>query len=135
MHTRLFPAAFGSARSSRPPGGRAVFGVALCGLGLGFLTMAVAPMLATAQVVPPLSCTVTACDPGVRGGPLGAGGPIDGLTTQQRAFFDSGLDRFNELDSVSGTIAGQEDGGLGPRFNLNQCAGCHAQPASGGSSP
>src|SRR5262249_7603176 len=29
-----------------------------------------------------------------------------------------------------------EDGrGLGPRFNMNQCAGCHAQPAPGGTSP
>jgi len=25
--------------------------------------------------------------------------------------------------------------GLGPRFNMNSCAGCHAQPAVGGSSP
>src|SRR5262249_6816908 len=29
----------------------------------------------------------------------------------------------------------EEGGGLGPRFNLNSCAGCHAQPAAGGSSP
>jgi CxxC motif-containing protein (DUF1111 family) len=27
------------------------------------------------------------------------------------------------------------EAGLGPRFNLNSCAGCHAQPAVGGTSP
>jgi CxxC motif-containing protein (DUF1111 family) len=43
------------------------------------------------------------------------------------------LDRFKEVDSVSGTI---EAGiGLGPRFNSRSCAFCHAQPAIGGSSP
>src|SRR5260221_6881016 len=33
-----------------------------------------------------------------------------------------------------GLIAGTE-AGLGPRFNLNSCSGCHLQPAVGGSSP
>jgi CxxC motif-containing protein (DUF1111 family) len=36
--------------------------------------------------------------------------------------------------SVTGSINGTE-AGLGPRFNLNSCAGCHIQPAVGGSSP
>src|SRR5262249_57702615 len=27
------------------------------------------------------------------------------------------------------------DKGLGPAYNLDSCGGCHAQPASGGSSP
>jgi CxxC motif-containing protein (DUF1111 family) len=66
-------------------------------------------------------------DPGVRGGPLGAGGPISGLTAQEAFFFDVGLDAFNEVDGVPA--------GLGPRFNLDSCAGCHAQPAVGGTSP
>src|SRR5439155_23812145 len=48
-------------------------------------------------------------------------------------FFNDGLDRFNEVDSVSGTI--EEGFGLGPRFNSRSCAACHAQPAVGGSSP
>lgn len=43
------------------------------------------------------------------------------------------LARFQEVDSVSGTV---ESGvGLGPIFNGNSCAMCHAQPAAGGSSP
>jgi len=33
------------------------------------------------------------------------------------------------------TTARQEGSGLGPGFNQNSCAGCHAQPAVGGSSP
>ena len=36
---------------------------------------------------------------------------------------------------MSGTISGESGVGLGPRFNLNGCAGCHASPAVGGSSP
>src|SRR5689334_19714492 len=68
-----------------------------------------------------------ALDPGVRGGAPGAGGPIAGLTANQFAFFDQGLDDFNDQEVLAD--------GLGPRFNLDSCGGCHAQPASGGSSP
>jgi CxxC motif-containing protein (DUF1111 family) len=42
---------------------------------------------------------------------------------------------FREVDSVSGTIAGEAGRGLGPTFNGNSCAQCHAQPATGGTSP
>ena len=66
-------------------------------------------------------------DPGVRAGPAGAGAPLPGLTADEMAFFHAGLAEFLEIDAV-------EDG-LGPRFNLDSCAGCHAQPATGGSSP
>ena len=69
----------------------------------------------------------TASDPGVRGGDPAAGGPIAGLSGTESAFFKDGLDTFNEVDDVPG--------GLGPRMNLDSCAGCHAQPAAGGSSP
>ena len=41
---------------------------------------------------------------------------------------------FEEVQSVKGTIPDTE-AGLGPRFNLDSCGGCHAQPAVGGSSP
>jgi CxxC motif-containing protein (DUF1111 family) len=68
-----------------------------------------------------------ATDPGVRGGAAGAGGPIAGLTANQQAFFDAGTDVFGEIDAVPN--------GLGPRFNLDSCAGCHAQPAVGGTAP
>src|SRR5437016_3389119 len=78
-----------------------------------------------------------ATDPGVRGDPPGAGRPIDGLSSFEGLFFDAGLDAFKEVQSVQGgTIEGEEtEPGLGPRFNLDSCAGCHAQPAVGGTSP
>jgi CxxC motif-containing protein (DUF1111 family) len=78
---------------------------------------------------------IAVTDPGVRGGAAGAGGPIPGLTVQEGKFFEEGQARFLEIDSVSGTIPGETGVGLGPRFNLNSCAGCHAQPAVGGTSP
>jgi CxxC motif-containing protein (DUF1111 family) len=66
-------------------------------------------------------------DPGVRSDPAGAGGPLLGLTTNELSFFDLGLDSFSEAEGV--------EEGLGPRFNMDNCAGCHAQPAIGGTSP
>ena len=74
-------------------------------------------------------------DPGPRGGAAAAGGPISRLTTDEKNFFTAALARFQEVDSVSGTIAGENGAGLGPMFNGNSCAMCHAQPAVGGSSP
>jgi CxxC motif-containing protein (DUF1111 family) len=73
-------------------------------------------------------------DPGVRGGAPGAGTPIAGLTANQLNFFSAGLTNFGVIDSVSGTISNTGIG-LGPRFNAEGCAQCHAQPATGGSSP
>jgi CxxC motif-containing protein (DUF1111 family) len=73
-------------------------------------------------------------DPGVRGGAPGAGAPLAGLTTKEGKFFNAGLDAFTQVQSVTGSISGTE-AGLGPRFNLDSCGGCHAQPAIGGSSP
>jgi CxxC motif-containing protein (DUF1111 family) len=69
----------------------------------------------------------SARDPGVRGGAAGAGGPIDGLTARQIKFFQTGKDDFEEVEVVAD--------GLGPRMNLDSCAGCHAQPVTGGTSP
>lgn len=71
--------------------------------------------------------TFKAQDPGVRGGAAGAGGPVAGLSATQAAAFTDGLDTFDEVDTVAD--------GLGPRMNLDSCAGCHAFPAPGGSSP
>src|SRR5215813_2362037 len=73
-------------------------------------------------------------DPGVRGGAAGAGGQLAGLTIKESKFSDAGLDAFTEVQSVDGSIPGTE-AGLGPRFNLDSCGGCHSQPAIGGSSP
>ena len=66
-------------------------------------------------------------DPGVRGGSAGAGGAIEGLTAEEQGLFAAGLEDFEEVDGVGE--------GLGPRFNLDSCLGCHAQPATGGTSP
>ena len=73
----------------------------------------------------------TAVDPGVRGGPPGAGTALPGLTADETAFFQDGLARFQEIEAVTGS----ENNGLGPRFNSNQCFSCHSQPAGGGTSP
>jgi len=70
-------------------------------------------------------------DPGVRGGPAGAGGPLQSLTPDETAFFQDGLTRFAEVE----VVANGANNGLGPRFNSNQCLSCHAQPSPGGSSP
>ena len=70
-------------------------------------------------------------DPGVRGGPPGAGGQLPDLTADETAFFQDGQSRFAETE----VVAGGSNKGLGPRFNSNQCLSCHAQPAGGGTSP
>jgi CxxC motif-containing protein (DUF1111 family) len=67
----------------------------------------------------------------VRGGPPGAGGPLNGLTTDETAFFQDGQARFAEIEVVQGG----SNNGLGPRFNSHQCFSCHAQPSMGGTSP
>ena len=75
-------------------------------------------------------------DPGVRKGSAGAGGVLQGIASgslEQRVFA-VGQEAFEEVGSVQGTIKDTE-AGLGPRFNLDSCAGCHAHPAVGGSSP
>jgi CxxC motif-containing protein (DUF1111 family) len=73
-------------------------------------------------------------DPGARLDAPGAGTPLPTLTADELAYFEDGLARFNEVDSVGGTEA-QTGRGLGPTFNSNSCASCHAQPSTGGSSP
>lgn len=74
-------------------------------------------------------------DPGVRGGTPGAGGPLPGLSADYAQFFTAALTRFQEVDSVSGTVPNESGVGLGPRFNANSCASCHAFPSLGGTSP
>ena len=63
-------------------------------------------------------------DPGVRTGAAGAGGPLPGLTVNELDFFNDGLVDFGEAEGVAD--------GLGPRFNLDGCGGCHSAPAVGG---
>jgi len=99
---------------------------------LTFLTVLLVPGMAVAQT-----------DPGVRGGAInGQSGatatnplPLPSVVANSPQgsleFFQDGLNRFQEIESVSGGA----NNGLGPRFNFNQCSGCHSQPAVGGSSP
>jgi CxxC motif-containing protein (DUF1111 family) len=74
-----------------------------------------------------LQAQLRARDPGVRGGPAGAGAPLAGLSAAEREMFTVGKEDFEEEEEV--------DEGIGPRFNFVSCAGCHMQPAVGGTSP
>ena len=71
-------------------------------------------------------------DPGVQSGSRGTGAALSSVLADDNAgilaFFNDGLGRFQEVDTVSSN-------GLGPRFNSNSCSSCHAQPAIGGSGP
>ena len=74
-------------------------------------------------------------DPGVRSDAVTVGTPLPSLSAAQLQYFQDGLSRFLQVDSVSGSISGEPGTGLGPGFNSNSCASCHAQPAVGGTSP
>jgi CxxC motif-containing protein (DUF1111 family) len=74
-------------------------------------------------------------DPGPRAGTVNAGTPLTSLTPAQLQFFQDGLSRFLQVDSVNGQMAGEPGVGLGPGFNSNSCGSCHGQPAVGGTSP
>jgi CxxC motif-containing protein (DUF1111 family) len=72
-------------------------------------------------------------DPGVQSANRGTGASIipSSDTTGFLSFFNDGLARFQDVESVSNSPAGNN--GLGPRFNSVSCSSCHAQPAVGGS--
>ena len=74
-------------------------------------------------------------DPGPRAGGAAEPKPFSGLSPDLQSFFSDAMRDFMEVDSVSGTISGEGGSGLGPTFNGNSCAQCHAFPAVGGSSP
>jgi CxxC motif-containing protein (DUF1111 family) len=96
---------------------------------LAFLLALFFPVMAFAQT-----------DPGVQGGNRGTGAALkfvqnddNGNNPGLNAFFQDGLKRFQDVESVSGSSTGNN--GLGPRFNSNQCSSCHSQPAIGGTGP
>lgn len=92
-------------------------------------TASMVHLISSAIIFLVLSATTASAqqDPGIRGGTPDAGQPIAGLNSQQTSFFNLAKSAFMEVDGVGE--------GLGPRFNLDSCAGCHAQPSIGGSSP
>jgi CxxC motif-containing protein (DUF1111 family) len=91
---------------------------------VALVAIAIGVVLGTVDLQADLS---RARDPGVRGGAAGAGGPIAGLTADEHEMFEVGLEDFSEEEDVHD--------GVGPRFNFVGCAGCHSQPAVGGTSP
>ena len=100
-------------------------------LVLGSLVMLAALLVVLIRV---LQADFVATDPGPRGGPPGAGGPLPDLSPTELELFLAGQETIQEIDSVQGTIP--DTGlGLGPRFNMDSCGGCHNDPAPGGSSP
>jgi CxxC motif-containing protein (DUF1111 family) len=104
--------------------------------GAAILTLSLLAAMAYSQTTAPTpSRGMSAKDPGVRTGPAGAGGAASSLTGSELILFNTGKQTFSDVDSVFGTLPGETDSGLGPSFNMNSCAGCHAFPAVGGSSP
>ena len=88
----------------------------------------------SAQQQQPMNHTTPAKDPGVRAGSIGSGQPLSTLSGAQLQYFHDGFDRFIEIDSVSGNVAGEPGRGLGG-FNATSCGACHSQPFAGGTSP
>lgn len=78
------------------------------------------------------SLAVAQTDPGVQSSNRGTGATLIPAsdTTGFLTFFNDGLSRFQDVESVSNSPTGNN--GLGPRFNSNSCSSCHAQPAVGG---
>jgi CxxC motif-containing protein (DUF1111 family) len=75
----------------------------------------------------------TATDPGARPLPAAAGGFLGTLSANEVQIEPSITAEFDRVHDV--IVTSPTDGGLGPRFNSNSCASCHAYPAVGGSSP
>jgi CxxC motif-containing protein (DUF1111 family) len=88
---------------------------------VGFWTTFLLAMLAISSSPPAQQ------DPGPRPLPVDAGGMRQDLSAEEQALFQQGFGEFVEVETV--------EEGLGPRFNLDSCAGCHAHPAVGGTSP
>ena len=93
------------------------------------------PVLASSCIISVLIMNVPlpsqaqiAHDPGPRTGAAGAGKPLGDLTGPQMNLFNAGIAEFKKHDEVKAD-------GLGPRMNLDSCAGCHSYPDVGGTSP
>src|SRR2546422_7876517 len=93
-----------------------LFGLVLMLFGIATLIQAQAPSPTTTVT----STSVTAVDPGGRGGPAGARGPINGVTARQIEVFSDGETEFEGDEGGAGRV--------GPRTNPHRCVGCHAPP-------
>src|SRR5262245_698760 len=101
-----------------------------CCAGIWLASAVALPLLeAGAQLALPF----TAQDPGPRLTPSRNGAPFEGLTPVQHQLFINGHQVFNAAATVQGTLPGTRPG-LGPRFNMDSCAGCHGHPHLGGTS-
>jgi CxxC motif-containing protein (DUF1111 family) len=129
---------------------------ALAGIAATLASCAQAALDPPATRLQRSAATVSATDPGPRPGAPGAGAPatpqpvdpnsqkaqkaagvacLPGLASSLLTFCEQAVIRFQEVDSVAGTVGTEIGAGLGPTFNGNSCAMCHAQPAVLGSSP
>jgi CxxC motif-containing protein (DUF1111 family) len=96
-------------------------------IALGVVGLVGLQVTISSQTSSPTAVVTRAQDPGARKGTAAAGGPLADLTNQQHEYFMAGKADFEEAE--------ESDEGMGPRMNLDSCGGCHAQPATGGSSP
>src|SRR6185503_4989003 len=75
-------------------------------------------------------------DPGIRTAGFKPVEIMPNLTSTERSLARKGQEAFVRISSVRGDeIIPESEVGLGPTFNLDSCAGCHAHPSPGGSSP
>jgi CxxC motif-containing protein (DUF1111 family) len=111
--------------------------VGFAGAGLGCSDLRGSSDLETTLQAQTASFALTSSgtDPGPRAGAASAGTFFPTLSAAEQALFNTSLAVFSEVESVTGTVDGENGVGLGPTFNGNSCAQCHAQPAEGGSSP
>jgi CxxC motif-containing protein (DUF1111 family) len=99
--------------------------------------MSISKILAGALALACAAISGAQTDPGPRQPPGGqgpgsqapppTGQAIRGLTPAGMQAFLNGKNTFSEVETVVS--------GLGPRFNMDNCAGCHAYPTTGGASP
>jgi CxxC motif-containing protein (DUF1111 family) len=111
------------------------FALALCTVSIALATSAQRRDNPDPSDSDPNNNGSTARDPGVRAGSVNAGQPLSTLSPSQLQFFQDGLARFLQIDSVTGNAAGEPGKGLGPGYNSTSCGSCHAQPSVGGTSP
>jgi len=99
---------------------------------LSYLAVLLFPGIAIAQTDPGVRPGAINGQPGATAtSPLPLPSVAANSPTGVLEFFQNGLGRFQEVEVVSGGT----NNGLGPRFNFNQCSGCHSQPTVGGTGP